>query len=258
MSSSCSSSGIDRAIWSARSNSASDEPNGRAAARRARNRGVPSNSGAIAATKSGSDIASRRAASRVPTSAASVRRHGIRREKERHVVAPPRIGDAEIHRDLREEAAVGLGSLEIELEAIVAGHERALEEIADPAVGIGERLGHPYRGRTDGEPVQRHPDPFRRSPPFRVQHVGRDRRLSGRLGHRYPPSMSDLQIRVGDLNFTARWEAAAPRTIEAIKSMLPIEAKLIHCRWTGESTWIPFGDFRPGLEYENQDRQGGV
>ena len=33
--------------------------------------------------------------------------------------------------------------------------------------------------------------------------------------------------------------------------MLPIESKLIHCRWTGESTWIPFGDFRPGLEYEN-------
>ena len=28
--------------------------------------------------------------------------------------------------------------------------------------------------------------------------------------------------------------------------MLPIESKLIHCRWTGESTWIPFGDFRPG------------
>ena len=33
--------------------------------------------------------------------------------------------------------------------------------------------------------------------------------------------------------------------------MLPIESKLIHCRWTGESTWIPFGDFRPGLDYEN-------
>jgi len=33
--------------------------------------------------------------------------------------------------------------------------------------------------------------------------------------------------------------------------MLPIESRLIHCRWTGESTWIPFGDFRPGLEYEN-------
>jgi hypothetical protein len=63
--------------------------------------------------------------------------------------------------------------------------------------------------------------------------------------------MADLQIRVGDLNFTARWEPAAPQTIEAIKRLLPLDAKLIHCRWTGESTWIPFGDFRPGLEYEN-------
>ena len=63
--------------------------------------------------------------------------------------------------------------------------------------------------------------------------------------------MADLEIRVGDLNFSARWEPAAPRTIEAIRKLLPLEAKLIHCRWTGESTWIPFGDFRPGLDYEN-------
>ena len=63
--------------------------------------------------------------------------------------------------------------------------------------------------------------------------------------------MGTLRIEVGDLHFSARWEAAAPRTIEAIRHMLPIESKLIHCRWTGESTWIPFGDFRPGLEYEN-------
>jgi hypothetical protein len=63
--------------------------------------------------------------------------------------------------------------------------------------------------------------------------------------------MGDLLIRVGDLNFSARWEPAAPLTIEAIRRLLPLEAKLIHCRWTGESTWIPFGDFRPGLEYEN-------
>jgi hypothetical protein len=63
--------------------------------------------------------------------------------------------------------------------------------------------------------------------------------------------MSTLQITVGDLHCSARWEPAAPKTIEAIRRMLPIESKLIHCRWTGESTWIPFGDFRPGLEYEN-------
>src|SRR4026207_1159631 len=81
--------------------------------------------------------------------------------------------------------------------------------------------------------------------------------------------MADLQIRVGDLNFTARWEPAAPQTIEALKPplpprpsaairrLLPLEAKLIHCRWTGESTWIPFGDFRPGLDYENHTSHPG-
>ncbi len=63
--------------------------------------------------------------------------------------------------------------------------------------------------------------------------------------------MGTLRIEVGDLQFTARWESAAPNTIEAIRRMLPIESSLIHCRWTGEATWIPFGDFRPGLDYEN-------
>ena len=63
--------------------------------------------------------------------------------------------------------------------------------------------------------------------------------------------MGTLRIEVGDLQFTARWEAEAPHTVEAIRRMLPIEASLIHCRWTGESTWIPFGDFRPGLDYEH-------
>ena len=63
--------------------------------------------------------------------------------------------------------------------------------------------------------------------------------------------MADLSIRVGDLDFTARWEAHAPRTIVAVKALLPIRERLIHCRWTGESTWIPFGDLRPDIDYEN-------
>ena len=69
--------------------------------------------------------------------------------------------------------------------------------------------------------------------------------------------MSTLRIDVGDLHFTARWEPAAPRTIEAIRRMLPIQSQLIHCRWTGESTWIPFGDFRPGLGHENHTSHPG-
>jgi hypothetical protein len=64
--------------------------------------------------------------------------------------------------------------------------------------------------------------------------------------------MADLLIRVGDLHFSARWEPDAPRTIEAIRGLLPLESRLIHCRWTGESTWIPFGEYRPGIDYENQ------
>ena len=59
--------------------------------------------------------------------------------------------------------------------------------------------------------------------------------------------MGDLRISVGDLNFTARWEADAPRTREALRGWLPIRSRLIHCNWSGESTWIPFGDRRPAV-----------
>lgn len=63
--------------------------------------------------------------------------------------------------------------------------------------------------------------------------------------------MGDLSIRVGDLNFTARWEPDAPRTIDAMRRMLPIRSKLIHCRWSGEGCWIPFGDEKLPVGYEN-------
>jgi hypothetical protein len=63
--------------------------------------------------------------------------------------------------------------------------------------------------------------------------------------------MANLTIRVGDLHFTARWEAAAPQTREALRAWLPLRSQLIHCRWSGESTWIPFGDRALGVGYEN-------
>ena len=68
------------------------------------------------------------------------------------------------------------------------------------------------------------------------------------------PTMAELRIRVGDdLHFTARWEEAAPRTREALRAWLPIRDRLIHCKWSGESTWIPFGDKRPDVGYENHN-----
>jgi hypothetical protein len=63
--------------------------------------------------------------------------------------------------------------------------------------------------------------------------------------------MAELKIRVGDLNFSARWEPEAPQTIAAIRRLLPISNKLIHCRWSGEGCWIPFGDMKVDVGYEN-------
>ena len=65
--------------------------------------------------------------------------------------------------------------------------------------------------------------------------------------------MPDLRIVVGDLEFAAEWEPDAPRTRQALEAWLPIESKLIHCKWSGESTWIPFGDRRPEVGFENHN-----
>ena len=54
--------------------------------------------------------------------------------------------------------------------------------------------------------------------------------------------MTALRITVGDLHCTARWVDGAPRTVAAIRALLPLGARLIHVRWSGEGTWIPFGD----------------
>lgn len=62
----------------------------------------------------------------------------------------------------------------------------------------------------------------------------------------------DLSIVVGDLHFSARWEAAAPRTVAAVRALLPLRDRLIHVRWSGEATWVPLGDLRLGTGFENQ------
>jgi len=72
------------------------------------------------------------------------------------------------------------------------------------------------------------------------------------LLRRYPVVMSGLRIMVGDdLAFRATWVAEAPLTREALRPWLPIRSQLIHCKWSGESTWIPFGETRPDVGFEN-------
>ena len=43
----------------------------------------------------------------------------------------------------------------------------------------------------------------------------------------------------------------APQTVAAFKAILPLEDRIIHCRWSGESNWIPWGDRDLGIGPEN-------
>jgi Protein of unknown function (DUF3830) len=61
-----------------------------------------------------------------------------------------------------------------------------------------------------------------------------------------------LEISAGGFDFVARYEEDdAPRTIEAFRTLLPLESRIIHVRWSGEGGWIPFGDLDVGLTPEN-------
>ncbi len=61
-----------------------------------------------------------------------------------------------------------------------------------------------------------------------------------------------LRITVGSLMFVARMEdEAAPKTCAAFAKLLPFRNKIIQARWSGESAWIPLGDFDTGVGFEN-------
>ena len=61
-----------------------------------------------------------------------------------------------------------------------------------------------------------------------------------------------LEITVGSLRFTARWESdSAPKTCAAFRRLLPLRAQLVQARWSGESAWVPLGELQTGLGYEN-------
>src|SRR4029453_15160121 len=61
-----------------------------------------------------------------------------------------------------------------------------------------------------------------------------------------------LEIQAGRFRFVARFEdELAPDTVAAFRAILPFEDRIIHCRWIGESNWIPWGDRDPGIGPEN-------
>jgi hypothetical protein len=61
-----------------------------------------------------------------------------------------------------------------------------------------------------------------------------------------------LRIKAGGFDFLARLEEEiAPQTVAAFRRLLPLESRIIHCRWSGESNWIPFGELDVGVGAEN-------
>ena len=65
----------------------------------------------------------------------------------------------------------------------------------------------------------------------------------------------ELEVVLGDghyLRFVARFEEElAPQTVAAFRAILPFDDRIIHCRWSGESNWIPWGDRDLGVGPEN-------
>lgn len=64
--------------------------------------------------------------------------------------------------------------------------------------------------------------------------------------------MEFMRITVGPLHFRAKLERTnAPQTCAAFVKLLPFHQQIIQARWSGESAWIPLGDFEVGGGYEN-------
>jgi hypothetical protein len=64
-------------------------------------------------------------------------------------------------------------------------------------------------------------------------------------------SAGRIRITAAGQRFSASTHPDAPRTVAAFRKLLPYRQRLIHVRWSGEACWIPLGDFRLGVDFEN-------
>ena len=147
--------------------------------------------------------------------------------------------DLDVERNASEEAG-----FEVEYEPVAAGRER-VGQLGDTTAGVCH-AARDHRAVL----LQRDRDSRRGTPARRVQDVcGEGRHLSGRYR---TPAMTMLRITAGPFTFKARLEDQdAPKTCAAIRKLLPLRSKLVHCRWSGESTWVPMGEKRLGVDLEN-------
>ncbi len=67
------------------------------------------------------------------------------------------------------------------------------------------------------------------------------------------PTTPRINITVGkDIRFVAAFEEKnAPKTVAAFRKLLPYKQRIVHCRWSGEGCWIPLGEFKLDVGFEN-------
>lgn len=70
--------------------------------------------------------------------------------------------------------------------------------------------------------------------------------------------MPRLLITAAGLRFVAKPHSDAPTTVAAFMKLLPYRQQLIHVRWSGEAVWVPLGDLKLGIGFENHTSHPSV
>ena len=70
--------------------------------------------------------------------------------------------------------------------------------------------------------------------------------------------MTKIRISTAGREFIAETHPDAPQTVAAFLKLLPYKEKLIHVRWSGEAVWIPLGEFKLGVGFENHTSHPSV
>jgi hypothetical protein len=70
--------------------------------------------------------------------------------------------------------------------------------------------------------------------------------------------MTRIRITAAGHTFIAETHPDAPHTVAAFLKLLPYRQKLIHVRWSGEACWIPLGEFKLGVDFENHTSHPSV
>lgn len=70
--------------------------------------------------------------------------------------------------------------------------------------------------------------------------------------------MTAIRITAADFVFFAEPHPDAPSTVAAFGALLPLRQRIIHVRWSGEAVWVPMGDFKLGVGFENHTSHPSV